>query len=80
MRGNSNIKKHKNPFIFCQILTLPEYFRHILKNTQLSNLMKTRLEETDLFLAGGRVDGHTDRRKEAHDEASGRFPQFCEPV
>jgi len=40
--------------------------------------MKIRLEETDLFLADGRVDGHTDRLKERCDVANGLFPQFCE--
>jgi len=49
-----------------------EFFRHILKNTQISNLMKIRIEETDLFHAGGRVDGRTDRGKEKHDAASDR--------
>lgn len=35
--------------------------------------MKIRVEDTDLFHAGGRVDGHTDRRKERHDAANCRF-------
>jgi hypothetical protein len=35
--------------------------------------MKIRLEEADLFHAGGLVDGQTDRRKERHDAANGRL-------
>jgi hypothetical protein len=49
-----------------------------LKNTQLSNSMKIRLEETVLFQVVGRLGGHTDSRKERHDAANGRFSQFWE--
>jgi len=40
------------------------------KNTQITNLMKIRAQGTDLFHADGRMD--------RHDEANGRFSQFCE--
>jgi len=39
------------------------------KNPQLSNFIKIRLVEADLFHA----DGQTDR----HDEANSRISQFC---
>jgi surface polysaccharide O-acyltransferase-like enzyme len=41
-----------------------------LKNTQISNSMKFRPLEAELF----HVDGQTDR----HDEANSRLTQFCE--
>jgi hypothetical protein len=40
------------------------------KNLQITNFLKIRAVEAQLFLA----DGRTDR----HDEASSRFLQFCE--
>jgi hypothetical protein len=42
----------------------------VLKNTQVSNCMKIRPVGAELFHA----DGQTDK----HDEAKGRFSQFCE--
>ena len=40
------------------------------KNTQNSNFMKIRPVGAEFF--------HADRRTDWHDEASSRFPQFCE--
>jgi len=40
------------------------------KNAQISNLMKIRPLEAELF--------HADRRTVSHDEANSRFSQFCE--
>jgi hypothetical protein len=42
--------------------------------SQRSNFMKNRPVGTELFHA----DGRTDRQTGRHDEASSRFPQFCQ--
>ena len=47
-------------------LSLPFY-----KNTQISNLMKIRPVEAELFHA-------EDKRADRHGEANSRFSQFCE--
>jgi hypothetical protein len=47
------------------------YFR---KNPQISNLMKIRPVEAELFHADGQRDGQMDR----HDDANSRHSQFCE--
>jgi hypothetical protein len=57
--------------LFCQILMKLEFSGQISKkNTQISNFMKIRPVEAELFHA----DGQTGRR----DEANSRFSQFCE--
>ena len=40
------------------------------KNTQISHLMKIRPVGAEVF--------HADRRTGRHNEANGRFTQFCE--
>jgi len=45
------------------------FFRHIIENAQISNLMKIRAVKAELF--------HVDGRTDIHDEANGRFSQFC---
>jgi hypothetical protein len=44
------------------------------KNTQISIFLKNRPVEAKLFPAERRTDRRTDR----HDEAKGRFLEFCE--
>ena len=51
-----------------------ELLRHILKNTQISNLIEIRLVGAGLVHADRRMNWWTDR----HDEANSRFSQFCE--
>jgi len=47
-----------------------EFPRQILEKPQISNFMKTRPMETELFHAEGEKDGHTG--------AATRFSQVCE--
>jgi len=42
----------------------------ISENSKILNFMKILSVETEMF--------HEDRRKDRHDEANGRFSQFCE--
>jgi len=44
------------------------------KTPQISNFMKIRPVEAELFHADGRTDGRTDRQNEAND----RLSQICE--
>ena len=54
----------------CQILMKFEFSRHISKNTQIQNLIKTHPIEAELF--------HADRQIDSIDEANSRFSQFSE--
>jgi hypothetical protein len=51
-----------------------EFSHRFSKNTQISNFMKLRPFEAELFHADGRTDGQTD----IHDEANSRLSQFYE--
>jgi hypothetical protein len=51
-----------------------EFFERFSKNTQISTFMKILPMGAELLHAGGREGGRTDR----YDEATIRFPQFCE--
>jgi len=55
----------------CQIFMKPEFLDRFLKITQILNFIKIRPVGADHSM---RTDGHT----EIHDEANGRFSQFCE--
>jgi hypothetical protein len=48
-------------------------FSTIFLNTQISNLMKIRPVEAELFHANGRTDGQTDRQAEIYDKAFRNF-------
>jgi hypothetical protein len=50
----------------CEILMTFEFSQLIFKNSQMSNLMEIRTVWAELF------------REDRHDEANGRFSQFCE--
>jgi hypothetical protein len=47
-----------------------EFPRQILKKTKISNFVKIRPMEAELFQADGQTDGH--------NEANNRFSQVCE--
>jgi hypothetical protein len=51
-----------------------EVFDRLSKNPQISNSMKIRRVDAELFHAEGR----TDRRTGGHDEANSGFSQYCE--
>jgi len=50
--------------------------RRGLDNTEISNFIKIHPVKADMFHAGGRADGRTDRQ----DEANNRFLQFCKRI
>jgi len=52
-----------------------QYFGQILKNTQISNFMKIRWVEPEVFHAGGRTD--TDGQMDRHDELIVAFRSFA---
>jgi hypothetical protein len=66
--------------IFCQILLKLESPRQIFK--KYSNFMKIRPVGAELFCAGKRADGQTDRRRKRRadrpDEANSRFSKTCD--
>jgi hypothetical protein len=50
-----------------------EFYLQALENTEISSFMKIRPVDADVFHAGGRADGRTDRQ----DETNSLFLQFC---
>jgi hypothetical protein len=48
------------------------------RNTQISNFIKIRGVEAELFYAEEETDRQTDGRTDRHDAANSRFSQFCE--
>jgi len=50
------------------------FLNNFSKNIQISNFMKIRPVEAELYHADRRTDGQEDR----HDEANSGFSQFCE--
>jgi hypothetical protein len=64
---------HSTRYSF-KILIKLTLFQHTFENPQISNFMKIRPVRGELFHTDGRMDEAQDR----HDEANGRFSQFCE--
>jgi hypothetical protein len=64
----------KVPVILVRLLSNLNFLDSLSKNTQISNIMKIRPVESELYQADRRTDGRTDR----HDEANSRFSQFCQ--
>ena len=67
--GAQNLNHCANAAPF-QILMKFEFYRQFSKNIQILNFMKTHPLGAELL--------HVERRAEGHDEANGRFSQFCE--
>jgi len=54
----------------CHILIAIKCSREIFEKLKISNFMKIRPVETELF--------HADTQADRHDEANSRFSQICE--
>jgi hypothetical protein len=57
-------------FILVQLYVNVNFLDRFSNNPQISNVMKIRPVEAELF--------HSDGRTDRHDEAYSRFSQFCE--
>jgi hypothetical protein len=53
------------------------FLNRFSENTQIRNLMKIRPVGAELLHTDGQTDIQTEGRADRHNEANGRFSQFC---